>query len=134
MYKFLYPLVILAAAGIAVYLLYCKGVAESKQITAIVFVFRPGKNADKAALDSCTGWVRHVGRFHESRTYEFALAAQLSKGDAEVALFDQAKQPLLRLNRQSPTGRIELDAESRYYLRWDFQGATGTCELRWRAA
>lgn len=131
MSRWLYPFIIVAAIGIAVYLLYCKGFAVSKSIAAILFVFRPGRNADKVTLNSCTGWVKHIGRFHETRTYEFALDAHLSKGNAEVTLLDKAKQPLMRLNRQSPTGRIELDAGSRYYLCWDFKGATGKCELHW---
>lgn len=50
------------------YLLYIKGLAVSKSIQAILCVFRPGKDADRATLDSCTGWVRHVGRFHGDRT------------------------------------------------------------------
>lgn len=72
-----------------------------------------------------------MGRFRESRTYEFTLEAQLSKGNVEVILLDKKKQQLLKLNRQSPSGKLELDAKNRYYLRWDFKGATGKCELHW---
>ena len=107
------------------------GVATTKSISAILFVFQPGKNTDKATLDSCTGWVRHTGRFYESRTYTFVLDAQLSKGDAEVLLLDQKKQPLLKLNQQFPSQTINLDGKSRYYLRWEFKRASGKCELRW---
>ena len=96
-----------------------------------MIVFRHGKNADKATLDSCTGWVMHVGRFRESRTYEFFLDAQLSKGNVEVILLDRKKQPLMLLNPQAPTGKIELDVKNKYYLRWEFEGVTGKCELRW---
>ncbi len=120
---------VLVCAG--VYLLYCQGIAVSKSIAAILFVFRSGKNADRAVLDSCTGWVRHAGRFSEKRRYEFVLETQLSKGDVEVCLLDRKRQQLLRLNRQSPEGCIELDGKSRYYLYWKFQSATGRCELRW---
>lgn len=59
------------------------------------------------------------------------LDAQLSKGDVELQLLDQEKQPLLKLNRQLMSQRIDLDGKSRYYLRWEFKGATGKCELRW---
>lgn len=41
-------------------LLYRRGFAVSKRIRAVLFVFRPGKNADRAALDTCTGRVRHA--------------------------------------------------------------------------
>lgn len=121
----------MAAVGTAAYLLYCKGLAVTKSIAAVLFVFRPGRDADRATLSSCTGWVRHVGRFQESGTYEFTFDAQLSKGNAEVILWDKKKLQLLKLDRQSPTARIELDRKNRYYLHWHFKSATGKCELRW---
>ena len=110
---------------------YFWGIAVTKSISAIQFMFWPGKNKDRAALTACTGWVKHMGRFYESGTYTFVLDAQLSKGDAEVLLLDKKKQPLLKLNRQSPSQTIDLDEKNRYYLRWEFQNASGRCELRW---
>ncbi|MBD5507958.1 MAG: hypothetical protein HDR05_07900 [Lachnospiraceae bacterium] len=114
-----------------IYILYCQGFAVLRRTTAIMIIFRHGKNADKATLDSCTGWVKHAGKFRESKTYEFFLDAQLSKGNVEVILLDRKKQSLMKLNPQSPTYKIELDVRNRYYLRWEFKGATGKCELRW---
>lgn len=125
-----YHLIILLALGAVVYLLYRRGLAVTKCIAAVLFVFRPGQDADRAKLNSCTGWVRHMGRFRRGRTYDFSFEAWLSKGEAEVSLLDRDKRPLLKLNRQSPTGTIKL--EERYYLRWEFQNATGQCELSWR--
>ena len=125
-----YHLIILLALGAVVYLLYRRGLAVTKSIAAVLFVFRPGRDADRAKLNSCTGWVRHMGRFRRGRTYDFSFEARLSKGEAEVSLLDRDKRPLLKLNRQSPTGTVKL--EERYYLRWEFQNATGQCELRWR--
>lgn len=110
---------------------FFRRIAVSKSIAAILFVFRRGKDTDRAALDSCTGWVQYMGGFHESRTYEFTFDAQLSKGDVEVILLDKEKRRLMKLNQQSPTERIALDAENWYYLRWDFKGATGKCALHW---
>ena len=90
------------------------------------------KNVDKARLDACTGWVRHMGRFYESRTYAFVFDAHLTKGDVEVLLLDKKKQTLLKLNRHFPSQTIDLDGrKSRYYLRWEFKSASGKCELRW---
>ena len=43
------------------YFLYSRGIAVSKNIRAVLFMFRPEKNADKVNLDSCTGWVQ-IGR------------------------------------------------------------------------
>lgn len=110
---------------------YFRRIAVSKSIAAMMFVFRRGKNIDRAALDSCSGWIKYMGSFHESRTYDFALALHLSKGNAEVILLDAKKRQLLKLNRQSPAGTIALDAKNTYYLRWEFKGATGKCELHW---
>ena len=111
---------------------YFRSIAVSKYITAILFVFLPCRDADKVTLDSCTGWVQRVGRFHESSTYELILNTQLSKGEAEFSLLDRKKRPLLKLNRRCPSSRVELYADSRYYLRWQFINATGECELRWK--
>lgn len=111
---------------------YWGAMASTKCIRAILFAFLSGKNGDKAAVDSCTGWVRHMGRFYESRTYAFVFDDRLTKGDAEVLLLDKKKQPLLKLSRQFPSRTIDLDGEkSRYYLRWNFKDASGKCELRW---
>jgi hypothetical protein len=114
------------------YFLYGRGIAVSKNIRAVLFMSRPGKSADKVDQDSCTGWVQRVGRFHESSTYELILNTQLSKGEAEFSLLDRKKRPLLKLNRRCPSSRVELYADSRYYLRWQFINATGECELRWK--
>lgn len=106
------------------------GIATTKSIRAVLFVFQPGKNGDKVVLDSCTGWVRHRG-FYESGTYTFILDAQLSSGSAEVSLLDHNKRPLLTLSKQLPSQTVALDGKSRYYLRWEFKRASGKCELRW---
>lgn len=111
---------------------YWGAVAVVKCIRAVVFTFHPGRDGNKATLTSCTGWVRHMARLYENRTYTFVLNARLAKGDAEVVLLDKNKQPLLKLTPQTPTHTITLDAaENNYYLRWEFKRASGSCELRW---
>ena len=111
---------------------YWGAIATTKCIQAILFMFLPGKTGDKVKLDACTGWVRHMGRFYENRTYTFTLDVQLAKGETEVLLLDQKKQLLLKLNRQNPSQSIHLDGEtSRYYLQWKFQHTSGKCELHW---
>lgn len=127
----LFFIVIAVLVCAVIYILYCQGFAVLRRTAAIIFVFRHGKNADTATLDSCTGWVKHVGRFHESKTYEFFFDAELSKGNVEVILSDRKKQQLMKLTPQSPTCKIKLEEKNRYYLRWEFKGVTGKCELRW---
>lgn len=125
-------LIFFLVLGAVIYFLYTQGLAVTKSIAAVLFVFRPGRDADRVKINSCTGWVRHMGRFRQGRTYEFSFEARLSKGEAEVSLLDRDKRPLLELNRQSPNSRITLTESGRYYLRWNFQNATGQCELSWR--
>lgn len=120
-----------ALAGALLYWLYRQGFASTKCITAIMFVFRAGKHGDRAALNSCSGWVQHAGRFRESGIYEFHFDSQLSNGEAEVLLLDARKQELLRMNRLKHAGTLEVDGKSRYYLYWVFKSATGRCELHW---
>ncbi len=122
---------IFAVVVAVIYILYCQGFAVLKRTAAIMMVFRRGKHADHATFDSCTGWIKHAGRFHESKTYEFVLEMQLSKGSVEVILLDRKKRELMKLDQHTLTGKIDLDARNRYYLRWEFKGATGKCELRW---
>ncbi len=110
-----------------------KTLATRKCIRAVLFVFLPEKTRDKVLLGACTGWVRHMGPFEESRKYAFSLDAKLTKGEVEVLLLNRQKQPLFRLRKQSPSQTIELDGQNcRYYLRWEFRHASGQCELRWQ--
>ena len=127
------PYLILAALiGALICLLYRQGFAVTKRISAVLFVFCPGKQADSISLNSCTGWVRHAGCFRQDWTYKFCLDCQLSAGSAEVALLDRQKRELLRLNQDNCAGEIELSGKARYCLRWEFKNATGTCKLHWR--
>ncbi len=48
---------------------YFLDIATAKSISAILFMFQPRKNADRTTLNACTGWVRRMGRFYESRAY-----------------------------------------------------------------
>lgn len=122
---------ILGAIACAVYLLYQQGLIMSKSIYAVHFLFQAKRARDKVFVDSCHGWVRHVGRFRECRVYQFTLNCQLSKGAVEVSLLNKKKQELLRLTQLSPVGSIALNGKSKYYLRWEFRSATGNCELCW---
>lgn len=116
---------------LAALFLYRRGFATTKCIRAVLFVYRPGRTADRVNLNACTGWTRRAVRFPESRVYHFDLTDSLSRGSAEVLLLDREKQPLLTLNRRSPAGTVDLDRKGRYALHWNFDGATGRCELRW---
>ena len=130
MENWLYTLLFLGM-GTVIYLLYRQGYAVTKSIGAVLFMLRPGKDGDKADLNSCSGWARHRVRFRESRTYEFTFDCQLSNGDAEVLLLDGNNRQVLRLNRYLNAGQAEIDSTGKYCLRWEFKSATGKCELSW---
>lgn len=117
-----------------VYLLYRRGLVVTKEIAAVFFVFRPGRTGDRVTLNGCSGWARHAVRLREGRTYVFSLDMRLSGGEAEAVLLDQKRRPLLRLNRQAPSGSITPDGTGRRSIRWEFRSASGTCELRWEVA
>lgn len=116
---------------LVVLLLYRQGFVVTRRIRAVLFVYRPGRTADRLELNSCTGWTRRAVRLPKSGAYHFSLADSLSRGTAEVLLLDRNKQPLLTLNRRSPAGTVELHRNGRYILRWSFDGATGRCEVSW---
>lgn len=134
MKMWMYTPLIMAVFAAVMYLAYRRGLVVSKSIRAVLFFFQPGKNRDRAAVNACTGWVRHGARFRESRRYEFLLDAQLTGGAVEVRLLNERRVPLLRLDRGSPAAGVHLDGTGRYSLEWKFDGATGRCELRWQAA
>lgn len=125
-------LMVFSILCVALYLLYRQGIVVTKSIAAVLFLFRPGTGKDSATLDCCSGWVQHVGRFRESRLYEFILDAQLSKGDVEVILLNGEKKQLVKLDQKCPIQRIDLTKNGKYYLRWNFRSTTGNCELHWQ--
>ena len=113
------------------YGMYRQGIAVSKCMTALLFVFRRGNRSDQVTVSSGTGRVSHAVRIRESGIYDFVLEARLTQGSVEVFLLDQDKRPLMKLSRGIPAGRTALDGNGRYYLRWEFQSASGECVLRW---
>ncbi len=68
-----------------VYLLYRRGLVTSKCIKAALFLFRPGRSADKATVDDCTGWVSHAGRFSGGQTYYYLRYAPVKRGGSVSA-------------------------------------------------
>lgn len=132
MSKYLYIPAFAVLLCALVYLLYRRGLVTSKCIKAVLFLFQPGRSADRATVDACTGWVSHAGRFRGGQTYVFTLDMRLSRGEAAVLLLDSGKRELLRLDCHTPTAAVTLDGQSRYFLRWNFRDATGRCELRWQ--
>lgn len=121
-----------AVFSVLVLLLYRQDFAVSKCIRAILFMFQRGNRQDSVSLNSCTGWVRHRIRIRHTGTYEFFLDCRLSQGGAEVILLGPQKRELLRLNQYRTTGSTDLKSNTPYVLRWEFQNATGKCELRWQ--
>ena len=59
MYMRPYYLIFFLMLGAVIYFLYSRGLAVTKCIAAVLFVFRAGRDADRVKIDSCNGWFRH---------------------------------------------------------------------------
>lgn len=127
----LIPAVFAVLSGLFLYWMYRQGYALTKSLTALLFVLRRGKTADRVSLNSCTGWARHCFRVRGSGPCTFTLNCRLSKGEAAAVLLDGRGRELLRLSPGAASGQVTLDGSGPYFLRWEFRKATGTCELRW---
>ena len=92
----------------AVYFLYRQGLVMPKHIKAILFALQPTKFEDRVTLEAYFGWGRYIGRFRESRIYNFSLDVQLLQGNVEVFLLNSKKTTLLKLNRRFPNGSIDI--------------------------
>lgn len=123
---------ILLTLGIVFYLLYLQGymVVSSKRAVLFVGSVR-GNGSCKASFSSCSGYMKRVMRFKESKAYYFTLDYELQKGDMEVKLLDASKQPIAILNQSCRNVMIDVDRKGRYYLVFTFKSASGNYELKW---
>ncbi len=102
-----------------------------KSIRALTFFFRPGRHEDSVMITRGTGWVRHRLIVESSALYSFRFSGSLSDGNAEVSILNAKKEPLAKLDPDHREEDIFLEAENKYYLKWDFRKASGQFDLRW---
>jgi len=121
-------IILLCLIGILSYLLYINGymVISSKH----AFMFLGSKRGKKAMFSSCTGYIKRVIKFKESKVYHVNFGLELEKGEVALELLDEKKQIILSLN-SNDTSEIEVESRKRYYMILRFKSATGNYEVTW---
>lgn len=126
MAKIIMVFVILA---IIYYFLYINGYMILTSKRAMMFI--GSKRGKEARFASCSGYIRRIVRFTESRQYEFTFEAELSKGNVSIELLDSSKKRVMFL-KENRQGTVSVEDGKRYYLMIRFESATGSYSLDWR--
>lgn len=121
-------IIILCLIGILSYFLYINGymVVASKR----AFMFLGSKRGKKAMFSSCTGYIKRVVKFKESKIYHVDFNVELEKGEVTLELLDKKKQLIVSLNGNE-SSKIEVESGERYYMILRFKSATGSYEVSW---
>lgn len=119
-------LILLPIAAVVIWFLYANGYMVISSKRAVSFV--GSDRGRRASFTACTGSIKRVIRFSESRTLHADFSLTLTKGFVSAELLDDRKQPLLRLD-SSPTGSVFVEKGRRYWLIFHFQSATGDYTL-----
>lgn len=122
-------ILILALMVAAFYILYINGYMIINAKKATLFL---GKERGKyARFASCSGYMKRVIRFKESREYEFCFETELEKGEVSIELWDNKQEKVLFLTNQG-SQTVMLESKKRYYLILRFVSATGSYRVDWK--
>lgn len=121
-----------AVLALVMYILYHNGLLVMQAKRAVMFA--GGRGCKKATFISCSGYIRRVVKFRESKRYRFELNTELSKGEVQMELCEAGKGEILRLDGQMQSGEVFVGKGNRYYLTVRFQSASGKYELDWYRA
>lgn len=121
-------IILLSLIGILAYFLYINGymVVASKR----ALMFFGSKRGKKAVFSSCTGYIKRVVRFKESKLYHVDFRLELEKGEVMLELLDAKKQLVLALSG-SAISEIEVESGQKYYMVIRFKSASGSYEISW---
>ncbi|MBQ4321984.1 MAG: hypothetical protein IJC35_07065, partial [Oscillospiraceae bacterium] len=114
--------------GVGMYLLYLNGWMVLSSKSAVSFV--GSKRGTAASFSRCSGSIRRIVRFKESKTYTFTLDSALTSGEMTVSLLGADKKEVLRLSSAQPCMAVELEKNQRYTLILRLSRATGRYGLR----
>ena len=117
---------------ILMYVLYINGymIVNAKRAVTFIGSIR-GRGKCGASFHSCSGYMKRIMRFKESRVYHFELEVNLVSGEMVVEVLDREKKPVMRLDGNTPKAEIEVDTKKRYTLVFRFKSATGDFKMRW---
>lgn len=122
-------ILILVLMVAAFYLLYINGYMIINAKRATLFL---GKERGKyARFASCSGYMKRVIRFRESREYVFSFETELEKGEVCVELWKGNKDKILSLTDRG-TQTVRVESKERYYLILRFVSATGSYHVDWK--
>ncbi|MBE6961872.1 MAG: hypothetical protein E7445_05385 [Ruminococcaceae bacterium] len=113
---------------IAFWVLYTNGFLILSSKRALAFIgTRQGR---EASFTACTGQIKRVVRFPESRTFHFAFSPELTRGEVSAALLDHGTQ-LLVLDSAVQNGAVSAEKGRPYTLVIRFRSASGKYTLHW---
>ena len=121
-------LLLIPAAAAGMWLMYQNGLMVLNSQRALSFV--GSDRGRRASFTACTGTVRRILRFSESKTLRVVFSPVLTKGSVTMELLNSQKQTLLLLDETHPTGSISVEKGLRYHLVFHFQSATGEYSLQ----
>ena len=121
-------LLLIPAAAAGMWLMYQNGLMVLNSKRALSFV--GSDRGRRASFTACTGTIRRILRFSDSKTLRVVFSPVLTKGSVTMELLNSQKQRLLLLDETHPTGSISVKKGQRYYLVFHFQSATGEYSLQ----
>ena len=127
MNAFPWPVLLIPAFGLLMYLLYRSGCISVQRKRALAFI---GSNY-KARFTSCTGNIRRILRFRENAQLRFLLEQKLTAGELWAELLDDSGRCILRLDENAPAAELALEGRTCYKLIVHFRSASGRYELSW---
>lgn len=117
----------------ALYVLYLLGYLPVSTKRSLIYVGTGGWGSQRvgASFTACSGTIRRVLRFRESRSYSFRLSGHLQQGAVTVQILDSRRCPALALTAGQPDGILSVQKGARYFLLIRFQSASGDYQLEW---
>ncbi|MBQ8590253.1 MAG: hypothetical protein IJ486_07340 [Firmicutes bacterium] len=123
------PLLLIVIMVIIFYILYQNGYMVTKAIRSIKFIGT--ERGKKASFKACTGTLKRIVRFRESRIYTFTLYTELEKGKVELYLLDSEKNEVLKLDQMITEEAVMLDGVEKYTMVIKLESASGYYEIEW---
>ena len=117
----------------AIYVLYLLGYFPVSVKRSLTYVGTGGWGSQcvGASFTACSGSIRWVLRFRESRSYSFRLSGHLQQGAVTVQILDSRRCPVMTLTADQPDGILSIQKGARYFLIIRFQSASGDYQLEW---
>lgn len=115
------------------YVLYINGFMIWNNRRALMFIGSlRGDGACKARFNVCSGVMKRVIRFKESKVYHFNLDINLTEGSLEVRVLDKDKNVVVLLDHNTCEYELMVESKKRYYLVFEFKKASGEYVLEWK--